>query len=179
MRPSNRTMLLEAAARLIERQGAGGVTIDSVAAEAGLTKGGLLYHFASRAVLLQAIHQHLADQWETSMIGFAGKAHDQCTAAERTAAYIKANIQSATRAELLFMLDGAGDPAHSRPWDDVMGRWAPSSAPAAAADDAALARFVAGLAADGLWMHESLTNETLDPEFRARIAEYIVAALGG
>ncbi|SCE54411.1 helix-turn-helix domain-containing protein, partial [Streptomyces sp. OspMP-M43] len=55
MRTSKRTQILEAATRVVQREGVKSVTFDSVAAEAGLTKGGLLYHFASRDDLVRAI----------------------------------------------------------------------------------------------------------------------------
>lgn len=176
MRTSKRTQILEAAARVVEREGVKSVTFDSVAAEAGLTKGGLLYHFASRDDLVQAIHRHLADQWEAGMTAAAGKPPAEATAAERLTAYTRVATQSATRAELLFMLEGATTADHAAPWNAVIERWAPP--PAAPADDpAALDRFIARLAADGLWLYESLTAERLDPGIRQAVAERIAATL--
>ncbi|MFD5898847.1 TetR/AcrR family transcriptional regulator [Streptomyces sp. NPDC060366] len=177
MRTSKRTQILEAATRVVQREGVKSVTFDSVAAEAGLTKGGLLYHFASRDDLVQAIHQHLADQWEDDMIAAAGKPASEATPTERLAAYARVAIQSATRAELLFMLEGSTTAQHAAPWDAVMERWTP---PAAAADDpAALDRFIARLAADGLWLYESLTDARLDPALRRAVAERIAGPLAG
>jgi AcrR family transcriptional regulator len=176
MRTSKRTQILQAASRVVEREGVKSVTFDSVAAEAGLTKGGLLYHFASREDLVQAIHQHLADQWEADMIAMAGKPASEATPNERLAAYTRVATQSATRAELLFMLEGSTTAEHAAPWDAVQERWAP--APATDADDpAALDRFIARLAADGLWLYESLTAERLAPQLRRALAERIAATL--
>ncbi|MFD9870840.1 TetR/AcrR family transcriptional regulator [Streptomyces niveus] len=176
MRTSKRTQILEAATRVVQREGVKSVTFDSVAAESGLTKGGLLYHFASRDDLVQAIHQHLADQWENDMIAAAGKPASEATPTERLAAYARVAIQSATRAELLFMLEGSTTAQHAAPWDAVMERWTPP--PAAATDDpAALDRFIARLAADGLWLYESLTDARLDPELRRAVAERIAGPL--
>ncbi|MFE6480257.1 TetR/AcrR family transcriptional regulator [Streptomyces rochei] len=176
MRTSKRTHILEAAARLVEREGVKSVTFDSVAAEAGLTKGGLLYHFASRDDLVQAIHQHLADQWEAGMAAAAGKPAAEATTAERLTAYTRVATQSATRAELLFMLEGATTADHAAPWNAVIERWAPP--PATPADDpATLDQFIARLAADGLWLYESLTAERLDPGLRHAIAERIATTL--
>ncbi|MFC7470800.1 TetR/AcrR family transcriptional regulator [Actinomadura keratinilytica] len=96
-----------------------------MAAEAGLTKGGLLYHFASREELVRAIHQHLADRWEADLVAAAGKPAAEASPAERLAAYARVTAQSATRAELLFMVEGSTTPEHAAPWDAVMERWAP------------------------------------------------------
>ncbi|MFE9013591.1 TetR/AcrR family transcriptional regulator [Streptomyces cyaneofuscatus] len=177
MRTSKRTQILEAATRVVEREGVKSVTFDSVAAEAGLTKGGLLYHFASRDDLVQAIHQHLADEWEAQMVAAAGKPADLATPEERLTAYSRISSQSANRAELLFMLEGSTTPGHAAPWDAVMERWAPSLTTDDVDDQVALDRFIARLAADGLWLYESLNTEPLAPELRRALAERIAGAL--
>ncbi|WP_086778294.1 TetR/AcrR family transcriptional regulator [Streptomyces griseus] len=180
MRTSKRTQILDAATRVVQREGVKSVTFDSVAAEAGLTKGGLLYHFASRDDLIQAIHQHLADRWEADLVAAAGKPAAEATRDERLAAYTRVAIQSATRAELLLMLEGSTNTAHAAVWEAVTERWAPhpASAPAStSADPAALDRFILRLAADGLWLYESLTSDRLDPAMRQAVAERIADAL--
>ena len=50
-----------AAAKVIERDGAGHLTLEKVAAEAGLSKGGLLYHYPSKDALLQGLLKHLLE----------------------------------------------------------------------------------------------------------------------
>ncbi|WP_354596028.1 TetR/AcrR family transcriptional regulator [Streptomyces sp. JL1001] len=176
MRTSKRSQILEAATRVVQREGVKSVTFDSVAAEAGLTKGGLLYHFASRDDLVLAIHQHLADRWEADLVAAAGKPATEATRDERLAAYTQVAIQSATRAELLLMLEGSTDAAHSAVWEAVTERWAPP--PASAGDDpATLDRFIVRLAADGLWLYDSLTSQQLTSEMRRTVAERIADAL--
>ncbi|MDI9902413.1 TetR/AcrR family transcriptional regulator [Rhodococcus sp. IEGM 1409] len=176
MRTSKRTQILEAATRVVEREGVKSVTFDSVAAEAGMTKGGLLYHFASREDLVQAIHQYLADEWEAGLSAAAGKSASETTPTERLTAYTRVAAHSATRAELLFMLEGSTNPEHAAPWDAVLERWA--LPPTTDLDDPrALDQFIARLAADGLWLYESLTSERLTPELRRAVAERIANSL--
>ena len=79
MRTSKRTMILDAATRVIQRAGVTAVTFDSVAAEAGLTRGGIMYHFPSREELLTALHEHEADAWDALMARTAGKPADEAT----------------------------------------------------------------------------------------------------
>ena len=50
-----RTRIRVAAAKVIERDGAGHLTLEKVAAEADLSKGGLLYHYPSKDALLQGL----------------------------------------------------------------------------------------------------------------------------
>ena len=177
MRPSNRDRILDAAVRVIQRDGVTAVTFDSVAAEAELTRGGILYHFRSREDLLAAIHQHLASQWEATLVTEAGRPAEELTADERLAAYIRVSSQSATRAELQLMLEAATRPEWAAPWSAVLERWAPV-APDAEADPVSMNRLVARLAADGLWMFESLAYRALPEAQRRAVAEHLVRAVG-
>ncbi|MGY6409609.1 MAG: TetR/AcrR family transcriptional regulator [Alkalilacustris sp.] len=55
-----RARLLRAAEALARRDGPGHLSLDAVAAEAGVSKGGLLYHFPSKTRLLEAlVEEHL------------------------------------------------------------------------------------------------------------------------
>ena len=54
-RRDTKQRLLDAAAAVVRRDGATALTLDAVAAEAGVSKGGLLYHFASKRELLDAM----------------------------------------------------------------------------------------------------------------------------
>ena len=53
--------MLDAAARIVQRSGAGHLTIDAVAAEAGVSKGGVLYHFPSKRALLTGMLERLME----------------------------------------------------------------------------------------------------------------------
>jgi len=178
MRPSNRSKILDAAVRVIHRDGVTGITFDSVAAESGVTRGGMMYHFPSREALVQALHQHLAEQWETSLELSAGKPRQDTSPQERAVAYARTSAQSATRAELLFLLDASNSPELAAPWDRVLDRWAPP-APESVDDQAALSRFIARLAADGLWIYESLSSQPLPADIRQKVAEHLAQALQG
>ena len=56
---SARERLLEAACAVAERSGVAALTLDAVAAEAGVSKGGLLYHFPSKEALLSGMVDRL------------------------------------------------------------------------------------------------------------------------
>ncbi|GAA4694438.1 transcriptional regulator, TetR family [Promicromonospora umidemergens] len=177
MRPSNRDHILDAAVRVIQREGVTAVTFDSVAAEAELTRGGIMYHFPSREDLLAAIHQHLADRWEASLLADAGRPAEQLTADERLAAYVRVSAQSATRAELQLMLEAATRPEWAAPWSSVLERWAPVP-PDAGGADASMDRLVTRLAADGLWMFEALAYRAMPEAQRRAVTEHLVRAVG-
>jgi|SRR5690606_4596927 AcrR family transcriptional regulator len=57
-----RDAILDAAQRIAAQRGAGRITLDEVARESGLSKGGLLYHFSSKEALLQAMLERLIER---------------------------------------------------------------------------------------------------------------------
>ena len=57
-----RGRILDAALAVSDRVGAAHLTLDAVAAEAGVSKGGVLYHFASKELLLQGVVEHHMNQ---------------------------------------------------------------------------------------------------------------------
>jgi AcrR family transcriptional regulator len=59
-----RARLLDAAGAVIRRDGAQGLTLDAVAAQAGVSKGGLLYHFRSKRELLDGLVGRWLDEFQ-------------------------------------------------------------------------------------------------------------------
>lgn len=55
--------LLDAAEAVVARQGIANLTLDAVAAEAGVSKGGLLHHFPSKDRLVEALVVRSAENW--------------------------------------------------------------------------------------------------------------------
>jgi AcrR family transcriptional regulator len=55
-----RDRLIDAAARLFSRPGAGQISIETISAEAGLTKGAFYHNFADRAELLRAVARRVS-----------------------------------------------------------------------------------------------------------------------
>ncbi len=61
-RPSNRERVLDALQDLIVEVGPGNVALDAIAARAGVSKGGLLYHFPAKSDLWAALAERLEEQ---------------------------------------------------------------------------------------------------------------------
>ncbi|MDD2237004.1 MAG: TetR/AcrR family transcriptional regulator [Kiritimatiellae bacterium] len=57
---NSREVILDAAEAVVQGRGALGLTLDAVAARAGVSKGGLLYHFPSKDALLEAMVARIA-----------------------------------------------------------------------------------------------------------------------
>ncbi|MGO4201229.1 TetR/AcrR family transcriptional regulator [Rhodococcus sp. TAF43] len=57
--PAARAKLLDAFIQILIEQGERAATLEAVAAAAGVSKGGLLYHFASKDALVAGLAEHL------------------------------------------------------------------------------------------------------------------------
>lgn len=58
-----RDLLLDAAEAVVRQRGLSCLTLDAVAKQAGLSKGGLLHHFPTKDALVQGMVQRVADGW--------------------------------------------------------------------------------------------------------------------
>ncbi|EMD25331.1 TetR/AcrR family transcriptional regulator [Amycolatopsis azurea] len=59
-KPTAKERILDSYEEILVEQGPGGVTLDAVAAHAGVSKGGLLYHFGSKEALVDGLMERLA-----------------------------------------------------------------------------------------------------------------------
>lgn len=176
MRPSSKAKLLDAAVRVAGRDGIAGMTLDAVAAEAGLTKAGLLYHFASKDAMLRAVQRHLLDHMEEKMLAALGADQEDATPEQRLHAYVEAiTSMSLAKAELSFVLESIADPGLVEQWELLVSRWAPQPTSTAAA---ALDLFLVRLAADGLWLFESTSGTPLGPTVRQALVRRIESLVG-
>ena len=59
--------LLEAAALVVKEKGASQLTLEAVAKQANVSKGGLLYHYPNKQALLKAMILHLDENFERAI----------------------------------------------------------------------------------------------------------------
>jgi AcrR family transcriptional regulator len=146
-----RARLLDAAVDVVRRDGAQGLTLDAVAAEAVVSKGGLLYHFKSKRELLDALVARWLDEWEAAFA--ADAADDGFVAAFVRTSHLGGAPAEQRQAEVGLLAALAAEPevlatARERyaTWQDRVER--EGSDPVEAT--------VARLAADGLWLADLL-----------------------
>jgi AcrR family transcriptional regulator len=72
-RPNSRGLVLDAADALVSEVGANHVSLDAVAARAGISKGGLLYLFPSKVALLQGMLERYVERLENGAANGAPK----------------------------------------------------------------------------------------------------------
>jgi AcrR family transcriptional regulator len=161
-RPDTRAKLLDAASAVIRRDGPKAMTLESVAAQAGVSKGGLLYHFKSKRELLDALVdrwlQEFQDDIDAHGEGFvAGYVRASDTASAEDASLLAAFVAdpetlTAVRERYVAWQDRVvtegGDPVEAT---------------------------VARLAADGLWLADLLGLAPPRGELRRRVLAHLLA----
>ena len=85
----DRETLLDAAEAVVFREGAGQFTIDAVAAEAGVSKGGVLYAFSTKDALIDALFERVFASFDESIESFINEAGD--SPENRVKAHVLAN----------------------------------------------------------------------------------------
>lgn len=68
-----RDRLLDTAIATVRTHGIGGLTLDSVAKEAGVSKGGLLHHFRSKDMLIEAMLHRLFEEFAERVQAYADR----------------------------------------------------------------------------------------------------------
>ncbi|MCR8945141.1 TetR/AcrR family transcriptional regulator [Streptomyces sp. OUCMDZ-4982] len=90
----NRALLLEAAGRLVAERGAAGVTMEEVAAAAGVGKGTVFRRFGDRGGLLMALLDESARELQEAFIGGPPPLGPGAPPLERLLAFGRAVLQS-------------------------------------------------------------------------------------
>jgi AcrR family transcriptional regulator len=170
-RPSNRARVLEAATAVALRDGPGAVTIDAVVSEAGMSRGGVLYHFPSKDALLQALVDQDIDAVREVTGLDSGTAGDGSSVDRIRAYYDACTAMTPERGRIALAVALAENPRLLRTWASV--QRALDAVDAADRDGHATASLVARLALDGLWF-----SDLVDPgRFSAAERERLVSAI--
>jgi AcrR family transcriptional regulator len=159
-----RDRLLDAAATVVHRDGAQALTLDAVAAEAEVSKGGLLYHFKSKRDLVEG----MVDRWLSEFQREIDEAD-----AEFVRGYVKASAPEGNELGMLAAL--VADPSllvtvrrQYGIWQDRVEREGRDPV------DATVAR----LAADGLWLAELLGMGPPTGELREQVMQRLLELAG-
>jgi AcrR family transcriptional regulator len=176
---TTRDQILRAAERVVMREGVAGMTIAAVAKEAGLSKGGVLYHYASKEALVQGMLERLIALFEADVEHYA--AGDATRAPGRyTRAYVRATLEPRGESASSEVEDVSAaiiaavstDPTLLEPLEQRFRAWQE----AIEADDVdPVYGTIARLAADGLWLTELFDFYPPEGELRDRVVAEIVA----
>lgn len=164
--PGTRERILEAGYAVAGQSGIAAVTLGAVAGRAGVSKGGLLYHFPSKEALVAGMVDELRRTFAD--LADAAASADPVPVGRSARAYLAASAGELWQSSRWLALVGAliTDPGLLDSWRAwvVAGR---------AADDVEnadpVAAAIARLAADGLWVAGVLGLPAPDQQLRAAI----------
>ncbi len=157
-----RDELLDAAEGLLQDQGAQALTLAAVAERAGVSKGGLLYHFASKDALVKGMIERLIADFDALIAAQSESTY--------TRAYLAATFEAVQTGRLrrwAVVTGAAGDPELLAPLRGAMVRWMRDGL---ADEPDPLASQVVRLACEGVWEVATHCAEIVDyTAIRARL----------
>lgn len=164
--------LLEAAALVVKEQGASQLTLEAVAKQAGVSKGGLLYHYPNKSALLAAMVTHLNDSFEAAVEDLVSQGETSWLEAYVMMSFDPQHSQIAESAGMLAAI--ANDMSLLEPLAEryqVLQEKLEASAL-----DPDLATIV-WLAADGLWFTELFNLSPLTTERRSQVLQKLLTLI--
>jgi len=177
---ATRERIVRAAEEVVVTDGVACLTLEKAAARAGLSKGGVLYHFRSRADLVAAMVERLAVQFDDGIREHhaARRAASELAGGDGTGLFARAYVEEClaepvTEAERHQERVGsaliaaiASEPALLEPLREAFASWQSQIVEDAADPGAVVRATVARLAADGLWLCELFGIDALTPQLR-------------
>jgi len=161
-----RRRLLDAAAAVVRRKGAQALTLDAVAAEAAVSKGGLLYHFASKRELLDGMVAGWLEEFGAEIATAEATGGSTFAQAYVCASDISGWAKAERASEFGLLAALAAEPGVLASARSHYGEWQARLAEGAADPvDATVAR----LAADGLWLADLLGLAAPAGDLRERV----------
>jgi AcrR family transcriptional regulator len=92
-RSATRDVLLRAASQVVLDKGVDALTLDAVARQAGVSKGGLLYHFPNKDALVENMIEHLIQEFESVLQTEFDQDDAPGTPGQWVRAYIRATLR--------------------------------------------------------------------------------------
>lgn len=166
--------LLKAAALIVKEKGASQLTLEAVAKKAGVSKGGLLYHYPNKSTLLAAMVAHLIESFEKAIEHTIKQSEGKISWLE---AYVILSFdpdgsQLAESAGILAAV--ASDPSLLEPLLEINKIWQEKIE--ANGLDPIVATIVR-LAADGLWYTELFDVSPFSAEKRSQVLKALLALI--
>ncbi|QKW34653.1 TetR/AcrR family transcriptional regulator [Actinomadura sp. NAK00032] len=155
--------LLDAAEAVLSEQGTQALTLTAVADRAGVSKGGLLYHFPTKDALVRAMVARVIEEFDDLIAAYVDTYAGGVPSAY-TRAYVEATFEILTGEARAYrrwsaITAAAADPEQAEPLNEAMRRWHGRDPGEDRDPGAAL---VVRLAAEGLWEVVSHDPELYD-----------------
>jgi AcrR family transcriptional regulator len=161
--------ILNAAGKVILEKSADALTLEAVALEAGLSKGGLLYHFPSKKKLIEGMIQRLIAEMDSAL-----EAEMAANGGDFLSAYIRISFETNPERDQIscaLFAAIANDPDLLTPLQERYGEWQDRASGAAPSPEVGT---LIRLALDGLWISDLLCFAPPSPEIREKILQILL-----
>ena len=169
---SMRLDILQKACQLISREGVSRLTLEAVAKEVGVSKGGLLYYFSSKEELVRGMVNYVTENYNTSIDKKLAEETD--TPGQWLRAFVRMSLEDANQHDLLsigLLTTMVNNPEILDVWRDTYQDWQKHIEEDG--HNLALSTIVR-LAADGLWFAELLGFAPPDKNLRNVMMEILL-----
>ncbi len=168
---TTRKALLDAANRIVQQRGVECLTLELTAQEAGVSKGGLLYHFPSKEDLIKGMIQYYLDRFTEDFNKAAGQSGDSEAAGRWTRAYLYTTYEDNTRNPRMssgLLAAVATNPTLLSPMQKTFQDWVQLLEQDGI--DPTIAMIIR-LAVDGLWMVDLFGLAPPDQKMREKVLQ--------
>ena len=167
-----RARLIECAARLIVDDGLSALTLENVAREAAVSKGGLLHHYPGKNALIDGLFEEVVDWFDSQVEDVLEPG--ETTPARFSKAYLRvvAAIDMSVPEErrlAVLMLMLSSDPHYCARWN----QWVEARLQRHAETDLTPLARTLRLAADGLWLSDLGGGPDSSPSARREILAFL------
>lgn len=174
---SQRTSILDGALQLLDEPAAGGgLSLDRVAKQVGITKPGLMYHFPSKEALMLALVDHVVDRWESQLNDALGAPVQEAGPVQRITAYAEFTLSSTFgTSDIVMLADPRLRKQMTARWHQRIEPWVVIEEDSRTGLDSSARAWLNGvrLMADGAWLASA--TGVLDPGEEQRLEVLEVA----
>jgi len=165
---NTRKTILDAANRVVQKHGVERLTLELTAQEAGLSKGGLLYHFPSKEALIKGMIQDYLDRFTADFNATAQQEGGQ-TPGRWTRSYLYTTYEDKQRSPSMssgLLAAVATNPTLLSPVQQTYEEWVRLLMKDGIDSTTAM---IVRLAVDGLWMVDLFGFAPPDPVMRVKV----------
>ncbi|WP_183895130.1 TetR/AcrR family transcriptional regulator [Rhizobium skierniewicense] len=169
-----RRNLIDCAARIAAKQGLAAVSVQAVASAAGVTKGGLFHHFASKQALVEALIIDLLDQLDSDIDALISRDREDygCFTRAYVNAFFADRGQETDDKWSALAVALIGEPSLRQRWDSWLGG---RLARHKKTDDGVGLQLVR-LAIDGIWLADLMSGKGQSDDDRDALRKRLIRA---
>ncbi len=169
---TTRIEILDAACRVVLNKGVNALTLDSTALEAGVSKGGLLYHFPSKDSLIAGMIERLINAFERTLERELVKTEGDWLNAYINISFISDPQYNQLSAALFAGI--ANNPALLKPLQSHFDRWQKKAEESAPSPEVGT---LIRLAMDGLWVSDLMGFASPSAAMRKKLLKVLMEML--